>query len=59
MPVDPDAVQAVPVSTAGADYFATVGAATLVGREFGVVDGASMPLTAIVNERFAAELLRG
>ena len=45
--------------TAGSDYFATVGAATLAGREFGVVDGVSMPLTAIVNERFAAEYFAG
>jgi predicted permease len=57
--VDPDAVHSVPVSTAGADYFSTVGAATLAGREFGVVDGSSMPLAAVVNERFAAEFFAG
>jgi len=54
-PVDPEVNEAAPVLTAGSGYFATVGAATLAGREFGVGDGVSMPLTAIVNERFAAE----
>lgn len=58
-PADPETVEATPVLTAGSDYFATVGAATLAGREFGAVDGLSMPLTAIVNERFAAEYFAG
>jgi predicted permease len=57
--VDPDVVYRAPVSTAGPDYFATVGASTLTGREFGVVDGPAMPLTAVVNERFAAEFFAG
>jgi putative ABC transport system permease protein len=55
----PETVEAAPVLTAGPGYFATIGAVTLAGREFGVVDGAAMPLTAIVNERFAAEYFGG
>jgi predicted permease len=43
------------VVAAGRDYFATVGASTVAGREFGVIDSWSMPLTAVVNERFVAE----
>ena len=57
--VDADTVDAAPVLTAGPGYFATVGAATLAGREFGAVDGPSMPLTVVVNERFATEYLGG
>jgi putative ABC transport system permease protein len=52
-----ETIEAVPVVAAGPDYFTTIGAATLAGREFGVADNASMPLTAIVNARFAAEYL--
>jgi putative ABC transport system permease protein len=58
-PVDPDVVEAAPVLTAGAGYFATIGATTLNGREFGIVDGESAPLTAVVNERFVAEYFNG
>ena len=57
--IDPETVDAAPVLTAGPDYFSTVGAATLAGREFGAVDGSSMPLTAVINERFAAEYFGG
>lgn len=50
-----ETIEAAPVLTAGQSYFTTIGVATRAGRDFGVVDGAAMPLTAIVNERFAAE----
>jgi putative ABC transport system permease protein len=56
---EPDTIDAAPVLTAGPDYFATIGAALLAGREFGAVDGAAMPLAVIVNERFAAEYFGG
>jgi putative ABC transport system permease protein len=56
---DPDTADAAPVLTAAPDYFATIGAALLAGREFGAVDGVAMPLAVIVNERFAAEYFGG
>lgn len=45
----------VSVVTVGPEYFRTVGAALLAGREFGEFDHASGVPVAIVNQRFADE----
>jgi putative ABC transport system permease protein len=47
------------VLSAGPDYFGAIGAAVLVGREFGAVDSAAAPPVAVVNASFAAEHFAG
>lgn len=55
----PNDVQGVSVPIVGADYFRTVGASVVEGREFDDRDGPQSQRVAIVNEAFTAKFLAG
>jgi putative ABC transport system permease protein len=52
-PVDEQHRPTVPMLTIGPDYFGTLGAAVLAGRDFNDFDGVSSAPTLIVNQEFA------
>ena len=56
MPVDEQRRPTVSSVVVGPDYFRTLGASVLSGRDFNDFDGASGPPVAIVNQRFASQL---
>jgi predicted permease len=49
----PDEDSAIPWSSVGADYFATMGTTILQGREFATIDRSGTQPVAVVNEAFA------
>jgi hypothetical protein len=59
LPVDAQRRPTLPVLTISPDYFRTLGAAVLAGREFTDADGASGVPVVIVNHRFATALWPG
>ena len=58
-PVDERSRPTIAVATIGPDYFRTLGATVLSGREFNKFDGVSGVLAAVVNQRFATQYWRG
>jgi predicted permease len=55
-PVDEQRRPTVSVVVIGPDYFRTLGASVLSGRDFNDFDGASGPPVVILNRRFASQL---
>jgi putative ABC transport system permease protein len=54
-PVDEQSRPTIPAMTIGPDYFRTLGATVLSGREFNDFDNAAGSPAVIVNERFASQ----